>query len=1012
LKSSNTFRESGRARAPLVLLIVAALCGRAYAVDPNRAMPQYLRDRWGVEQGFPRGPVYAIGQSNDGYLWIGTRAGLVRFDGLNFRLMQDVPGMQSGERVLGLMTDGEGDLWIRLEGGLLRYRNGAFDRPKLNLPFNITALSQANNHELLISLMEHGTMAYHGGGLEMLADARELPRSPVLAIAQTADGSIWSGTRGAGLFRQKNGRTLLVADGLPDPKVNCLTVDPQRDSLWVGTDSGVVRWTGSRLKAVGPPAMRQMQILAMERDRDGNIWAGTDSRGVVRISDREIAWLDAPGERNLAAVTALFEDREGNLWIGSDGAIERLRDSAFVSYSRAEGLPANRSNPVFVDAEDRLWIPPVEGGLWWLKGGHRGRVSNDGLDRDEIYSIAGSRTELWLGRQRGGLTMLCAERDVFAARTYTTADGLAQDSVFSVYAARDGSVWAGTLSAGVSRLRDGKFTTYTTASGLLANTVASILETSDGTMWFGTPGGLSALANGRWQSYTQKEGLRSENIYCLLEDSGGVLWIGTAAGLAFRGSGGIRVAAGWPAILREPIMGIAEDRNGSLWIAESNHVLRVKRDKLLAGGLADGDLREFGTADGLHGVEGLRRYHSVSTDAHGRVWFALNGGIAMVDPTRLTRNSAPALVHVESITADGNPAPLAGAVHVPGGSRRVTFGFTGLSLAAPQLVRFRFRLDGYDSRWSEPGPAREAGYTNLGPRSYTFRVMASNPDGAWSGAEAAIPFQVDPLWWQTWWFRGGLVMAIGGAIMAYFRFRMRRLTSRLSLRFEERLAERTRIAQELHDTLLQGFISASMQVHVAAEGLPPDSAAKARLAGALQLMRQVTDEGRKAVRGLRSTLGVSLDLESAFSQIQQELSPQFNGESAAFRVIGKGQRKPLRPFMRDDIYRIGREALINAFRHARAKNIEIEVIYLPNQLRVLVRDDGCGIEPHILTSGRDGHWGLPGMKERAEQIGAHLHVYSSAAGGTEVELSVPGHVAFQGQTRRRWKWRKTGTNER
>ena len=255
--------------------------------------------------------------------------------------------------------------------------------------------------------------------------------------------------------------------------------------------------------------------------------------------------------------------------------------------------------------------------------------------------------------------------------------------------------------------------------------------------------------------------------------------------------------------------------------------------------------------------------------------------------------------------------------------------------------------------------------------------------------------------WQTWWFRAGVVLACAGAIMAFYRLRMHRLTRQLSLRFEERLAERTRIAQELHDTLLQGFLSASMQVHVAADSLPADSQAKPTLTRALQLMGQVIEEGRNAVRGLRSSASLSLDLEIAFARVLQELVPPGKAQEAiGFRIVVQGQQRPLHPLIRDDLYRIGREALINAFRHARAKNIEVELKYSPGQLSILVRDDGCGIDPHILKSGRDGHWGLPGMRERAEQIGARLHVYSSAAAGTEVELFVPGHVAFQGRSRR------------
>ncbi len=272
----------------------------------------------------------------------------------------------------------------------------------------------------------------------------------------------------------------------------------------------------------------------------------------------------------------------------------------------------------------------------------------------------------------------------------------------------------------------------------------------------------------------------------------------------------------------------------------------------------------------------------------------------------------------------------------------------------------------------------------------------------WSSNEAAIGFEVDPRFWETWWFRASTVIAAMLAGLALYSFRVHQVTRQLNLRFDERLAERTRIGQELHDTLLQGFLSASMHVHVAADRLPADSPAKPTLTRAIQLMGQVIEEGRNAVRGLRSSPSASLDLEHAFSRIQQELWPQgeapvgLKGEvQPAFRVVVDGQPRPLRPVLRDEVYRIGREALLNAFRHSGAKRIDMEIKYSPSHLGILVRDDGCGIDPEILAEGRDGHWGLSGMREKADRIGARFQVWSSAAAGTEIELSVPSAIAFQ-----------------
>ncbi len=377
-----------------------------------------------------------------------------------------------------------------------------------------------------------------------------------------------------------------------------------------------------------------------------------------------------------------------------------------------------------------------------------------------------------------------------------------------------------------------------------------------------------------------------------------------------------------------------------------------------------------------------------------RVWFSLGRGLSMIDTGRPDRGSTPAIPHVETLSVDGRAVDVRGAaVRLPAGSQRLTFTYAGLSLSVPERVRFRYRLDGFDSAWSEPVSARETVYTNLGPGPYRFRVMASNSEGEWNSAEAAVDFSIAPRVWQTTWFQlAGIVAIIMGSAGLY-RLRMHQVARRLNVRFEERLAERTRIAQDLHDTLLQGFVSASMQLHVVAGNVPPDSPAKPSLDRVLQLMGRVIDEGRNAVRGLRSpTVGVD-DLEQAFCRLRQELAVQ---DSVEFRVIVEGRPRPLHPVIRDEVYRIGREALVNAVRHSGAEKIEVEIGYAAgacahpgSRQRVAASTSPCS------ESGREGHWGLSGMRERAERIGARLKVWSRPAAGTEVELVVPGHVAFQ-----------------
>jgi signal transduction histidine kinase/ligand-binding sensor domain-containing protein len=1004
LKNSSTCLDFGLwARLGLLALAAAFSVQPAHAMDPNRAMSQYIRDRWGAEQGFPRGPVYAITQTSDGYLWIGTQAGLVRFDGWNFVLINDTSRNFQIANVLGLAPAPDGGLWVQLQNPsiLLLYRDGVFEsQPRWNLGGSITAMARNARNELLVATNSASVLRYRNGKFAVADSGASLPRSPVLSLAETAAGELWMGTRDSGLFRSPEGESSSIRTGLPDAKINCLIADGDH-GVWIGTDDGIARWDGSALTSAGVPSkLNRFQALAMIRDRDGNLWVGTDSRGLLRVNSDGAAWLDEPGRAPHEAVTAIFEDREGNLWSASAGMLERLRDSAFVSYSAPEGLPTDGSNPVYVDEEDRMWFPPVSGGLWWAKNSEHGSIDEAGLDQDVVYSIAGRPGELWVGRQHGGLTRIRwkgSSAGPFVISTYTQADGLAQNNVYSVYESRDGTVWAGTLSGGVSRFRDGKFTTLTIDQGLASNTIASILETADGTMWFGTPNGLSALAKGRWTSYASRDGLPSDNVNCLFEDSHGVLWVGTTAGLAFlRDAQQFQGIAAVPEPLRQQIFGIAEDRYGALWIATADHVLRIDRAKLLHGFLAPQDIREFNIADGLRGVEGVKRQSSVVTDPSGRIWFSLNRGISVVDPARLNRSQVPVVVHIQSVAADNIPLPLGPRIRIPAGRQRIAFDFAGLNLSVPDRVRYRFKLDGFDRDWNGPMERREAVYTNLAPGPYRFHVMAADSSGLWNGGDTTLDFVMTPAFWQTWWFRACVVLACALIVLALYRLRMRQLTQQLNVRFEERLGERTRIAQELHDTLLQGFLSASMQLHAALERMPEESPSRSSLGRVQQLMAQVIDEGRNAVRGLRSAHSGSANLEQAFARVQDELGLE---DDVGFRVIVDGEPRPLHPLLRDEVYRIGREALVNAFRHARARNIEVEVEYSSSRFRVLVRDDGRGIDPQMLHSGREGHWGLPGMRERAERIGAKLHVWSRPTAGTEVELSVPGHLAFPPQPR-------------
>ena len=961
----------------------------------QRAMSQYVRDEWTGDRGFPGGPVHAVTQTTDGYLWIGAEKGLVRFDGLTFRLLVPKGTPNTGPAVLGVVPAPDGSVWARLRGmALLRYQHEAFENilPTLGSPESIvTAMERGRDNSILAATLGRGAMISRNGRVDGIVDTRALPGSSfVISMAQSPNGEFWLGTRGAGVIRVEGPRVTRLTDGLPDLKVNSLLVWDD-GNVWIGTDKGVVRWTGTEISRSGiPRVLTSLQALAMIRDRAANVWIAAGSDGLVRVDDRGRVsrWkpTSAPGPN----VSSVFEDRDGNLWVGTDHGVERWRDPVFTSFSTAQGLPPSAVGPVYVDDRGRAWFAPTSGGLFWIEGDDVGRVTEAGLDRDVVYSIAGAGDDVWVGRQRGGATRLRRSATGWSAIRLTEAEGLPQNSVYAVALARDGALWAGTLSAGASRIVNGAVTTFTTASGLASNTITSIAESLDGTIWFGTPGGLSAFSRGSWRTYTTRDGLPSNDVNTLFAGPSGIVWAGTADGLAFVRDGQLRTCRGMPAALRASIFGLAMDQSGSLWLNTIDRVFRVDRDPLRRCEVGERQVREYGVADGLLAVDSVKRHRTLVTDSRGRVWLALSRGISVADPGHADARTLPALTHVESMSADGGPVDLNGAIAIPAGRRRIAFVYTGLSLSVPERVRYRYRLDGFDHDWSEPTADRQTVYTNLGHGQYRFRVIASNGDGLWNGSEASLAFEIRPMLWQIRWVQAvavviGLAVAVG-----LYRLRLRQLSHQLNVRFEERLAERTRIARELHDTLLQGFVSASMQMHVAVDRLPEDSPAKPAFTASLDLMSRVIEEGRNAVRGLRSG-GEAHDLEHAFSGIQSELAA---GQTTAYRVIVEGKPRLLNPVVRDDVYRIGREGLVNAFRHSGATAVEIEIEYAPSELRLFVRDDGRGIDPQVARTGTTGHWGIAGMKERAARIGGSLTIRSRAAAGTEIELRVPGRAAF------------------
>lgn len=1003
--------SASRLRCCLAGLVVLFLLQRAYALDPGWIRSQYIRARWDANNGFVGGQVNAIAQTKDGYLWIGAERGLYRYDGIRFvAVRQPNPALTEITNVLGLATDDNGDLWIRMAGpNLWRYQNGIFSPVMSDTGLRdsyvgerVTAMSQCSDGVILFwftSPASRGICRYSKGKLEALASPNVLPNALVVSVAKTADGTVWLGTRDNGLFYLRNGTAVLAMNNPKDEKINSLL--PLDDgSLLIGTDRGIARWEkGTVSQLYGPAALDGAPVVAMLKDHNSNIWVGTE-RSLFRVGAKGVSRINLQEEGSDERITSLFEGPDGNMWVGCTLGFVRLRESAFLTYSTKDGLPLSGSGPIYVDAMQRVWFAPAKGGLYWVRGGQVEPVKVKGLNGDVVYSIAGVNDSLWLGRRVGGLISMSLRTNAGTVKTYKQTEGLAQNNVYTVLQSRDGSVWAGTPNGGLSRLRDGKFVTYMQKDGLGDNIIYSLAEGIDGTIWVGTGGGLSSFSHGHWHNVAVDDGLPSDDVISLHEDTGGVLWIGTTFGLAYMDSGDIHSVRDVDPVLRESVFGLTSDDGGFLWIATSNHILRVRRSDLLKGRLVQGGIREYGIEDGLLHIGGVRRDRSVVNDGDGQIWFSTVRGLSVVNWRQQRIDSPPAIAHVDGISSDGNPVALTPDTRIPASPRRIAIDYTGINLSAPDRVRFQYKLDGFDHDWTLSTSARQAIYTNLPPGPYRFTVKASNNEGLWNGPEASLAFRIEPAFWQRLWFR--LLCAVGVVSIALllYRSRMSQITKQLNARFSARLAERTRIAHELHDNLLQSLLSASMQLAVALENIPQDSTVKPQLNHILELMGRVGKEGRNTLRGLRSSVDDSWSLETSLSSILRDLSI---AEEAGFRVIVDGSVRSLHPAIRDEVYSIGREALINALRHAKASSIEVELDYRATTLLMVVRDNGRGIDPDVLRSGKDGRWGLLGMRERAEGIGGKLRLVSRLGTGTKVELMVPGKIAYERMFRTTWR---------
>jgi ligand-binding sensor domain-containing protein/signal transduction histidine kinase len=965
--------------------------GRALALDPRPPLAQYGRQSWQTENGLPQNTVRSVAQTGDGYIWVATREGLARFDGNGFVVFdkQNTPQLRSND-IRHLLPAARNVLWVSTSAGLARLSGGEWT--------TFTAEHGLPADDVEVAYEDRGGTLWVGtsAGLGRLRDGRfttyttrdGLPSNLVRSLFEDGAGVLWVGT-GDGLSRFSGGSftNFGARDGLAAGGVDAIAGDAG-GRLWLGTPEGLACYEQGRFKSYTTrDGLPNNRVTSLRAGAEGTLWVGT-SAGLGRLRGGRFE-THASGEvLAQGIVLSLFEDAEGSLWVGTEsGGLHQLRDKKFATYTSKEGLPSDLVKAIYEDRRGQVWVGTSGGGLTLV--GRDGRLTTyttaDGLASNIILALfddAGG--DLWVGTP-DGLSRLRDGRFT----TYTSADGLANDFVRSIYADRGGALWVGTRG-GLTRMKDGAFNIYTTRDGLADDFVGTIYEDAAGHLWAGTLGGLSRFGGGRFTTYTTRDGLSDNVVISLHGDAEGRLWIGTnGGGLNLLRDGKFSSITTQDGLPNDTIYRILEDGAGNLWMSCNKGVFRVGKAELddFAGGRARSvSPVVYGTADGMPTRECSGGGHpSGWRGADGRLWFSTIKGVAVIDPAGVRPNAQPPSAVVEQVRVDGELVSASRKAVLPPGKARFDFHYAGLSFVAPEKVRYRYRLAGFDKDWVEGGARRVAYYTNLGPGDYRFEVMACNNDGVWSLAPAAFEFTLRPHFYRTPWFYAlcALGLALAAAQLYFMRVRQ------MKARFAAVLQERNRIAREIHDNLAQEILGASVQLELVARLMPRSTeAARTHLDRARALVRSSIAEARRYVWDLRSQSLDDRDLPAALAEMTRRLTAESRVQTQ-FQV--SGTFRPLPPQVENNLLRIGQEAVNNAVRHAGAGLITVELSFDAENVRLSVRDDGRGFDPRQ-DGGVEGHFGILGMRERAAEMGGTVAVNSRPGEGTEVSVGVPIEV--------------------
>ena len=985
-------------------------CQRVWAIDPNKRISQYAHGIWRLDGESLTGVPTAIAQTADGYLWIGTSNGLTRFDGVRFVSWHPPHGQSlPSDRIVTLKGSLDGNLWIGTDVGLSRLFNGQLVNYD-DAPGTILQIKQRKNGEIWFTrYLPYG----QDGGLCQVTGTRthcfgiqdDFPLSAGQALEEDSEGYLWSGDATL-LVRWKSGFAQQIPlPGLErNPAVGVASLVAAKDgSLWVGSavpskGSGLLQMVHGILHPYQLPSSHATAIRSVSAllvDRDGSLWIGTFARGIYRIHDGKLDHFEQADGLSSDSVNpgGLIEDREGNIWVTTARGIDCFRNLPMVSYSRREGLTSDEVDSVLADSKGNVWVggpdtlsvlrdgdidqlthvftkPGIQitsmledhAGRIWIgvddslvlyQNGHLTPIKRS--DGSPIGFVVGmtedANQDIWLeisGHPRALMHLHGVKVvEIFPAPTMPTARKLAADP-------HDG-VWLGLATGDLGLYRQGKLQVFPFLHSDHPgenSEIKQLVSTPIGDIFGATPVGVIARRNDKSQLLSSKNGLPCDRIFAIVP-SPEMLWLYSQCGL----------------------VGISNDAIERWWI-NPDLKIPVKVFDILSGALPQS-----------------APFNGGSRSPDGRLWFANSVALQMFAANRPSDIGPPLLVHIEALVIDRKPYSAKNGLRLPPNPHELEIDYTAPSFIQPSGVRFRYQLEGQDKDWQDSGTRRQAFYSDLSPGHYRFRVMTATQEDRWSNQGATLDFVITPAWYQTYLFRMTAAVFLAAAVWAAYFARVRSLAHSINERFDERLAERTRMARELHDTFLQTIQGSKIFAEDALEGPSDPERLRNVIQQLVHWLGTASEEGRATLRSLRLTPVSQSDLpETLHRAIESELGTH----EMTSRFVVVGEIREIHAIVRDEIYRIGFEAIRNARTHSHGDQLAVELSY-GKDFTLRVRDNGIGIEQHVSSVGKESHFGLQGMRERASRINGELDIAVADPRGTEVKLVVPGAISFVGE---------------